>query len=86
MDEVKEVRGGGAKALDAASVELPDGSHDRIRAGATRTRLQEATEGPLVLDVLVDVRDSQLRFPEKRVVGAPEDLSLLGDRADDGLE
>jgi len=39
-----------------------------------------------VIRVLIDVRDPQLRLPQEGVVGAPEDLALLGDRCDDRLE
>ena len=53
---------------------------------AAHARVEEAAEGALVVRVLVDVRDAQLGLPQKRVVGALEDLPLLGDRADDGLE
>jgi len=40
----------------------------------------------LVLPVLVDVGDAQLRLPQEGVVGPFEHLPLLRDRADDGLQ
>jgi hypothetical protein len=47
--------------------------------------VQKRGEGQLVLAVLIDVRNPQLRFPEPCVVGTPERLPLLGDGTDNGL-
>src|SRR3546814_19304663 len=44
---------------------------------ATRTGVEQVTERPLVLRVFVDIGYAELRFPEKGVVGAFENLTLL---------
>ena len=67
-------------------VEAADGFHNRLPVGATSAGVQETTESELVVSVFVDVGDAQLGLPQKGVVGALEDLALLGDRADDGFE
>ena len=86
MEEVEEVRGRRPEALDPALVEPPDRGEELLLAAAARARVKEPRERELVLPVLVDVGDAELRLPEEGVVRALEDLALLRDRADDRLE
>jgi hypothetical protein len=84
--EVTQVRGGRTETFDTTRIELSDRLEQSGFTGAARARVQEATEAQLVLAVLVDVGNPQLRLPEERVVRPLEDLSLLGDRAHHRLE
>lgn len=86
MQEVEEVRRRRTQPLDVFLVELPDGAQDVVLGLAAGAQVQEAPERDLVLAVLVDVGNAQLGLPEEGVVGALEDLALLRDGADDGLE
>jgi hypothetical protein len=86
VQEVEQVRGRGAQALDARPVECLDRRQDMRLGVATQARVEEPAEGELVVAVLVDIRDAQLRLPEEGVVGALEDLALLRDGVDNRLQ
>jgi hypothetical protein len=86
MQEIEEVRCRRTQPFDVFLVELPDGVQDVVLGLAAGAQVQEAPERDLVVAVLVDVGDAQLGLPEEGVVGALEDLALLRDRADDGLQ
>lgn len=86
MEKVQQVGCRRTETFDLLAVELANGGDDRLFALAAAADIQEAAESDLVLAVLVDVWDPQLRLPEKGVVSALEDLALFGDRRDDRLE
>ena len=86
MKKVEEVGDGGAKPLDLQAVDRVDMADDFLGRVATRTGVEQAAERALVLRAFVDVGDAELRFPEKRMVRALEDLALLGDGVDDSFE
>ena len=86
MHEVDQIRCGGAQTLDLPGVEVTDRRDDAVVPGAADARVQEPGEGQLVVAVLLDVRDTQLGLPKKRVISAFENLPLLGDGSDDGLQ
>ena len=86
MEKVQEVCCGRPQAFDSPLVELVDGTKNLVFLAATAADIQKAPEGTLVFSRFIDVRNAQLRFPQKGVVRAFEDLPLLGNRADDGLE
>lgn len=48
--------------------------------------MQHPGERSLMIWILVDVRNTQLGFPEECVVRPLEDLALLGNRRDHGFE
>jgi hypothetical protein len=86
VQEVEEIGRGRPKSLDALFVKPANGGDDILFIRTAAARIQETAEVQLVGRRLVDVRNSELRLPEKRVVGTLEDLPLLGNRPDDGLE
>lgn len=67
-------------------IQRVDRLNQRLFAIAAQTRLQESSERPLMRGIFVDVRNPQLRFPQERVIGPLENLTLLGDRVHDGLQ
>ena len=80
MEEVEEVRRGRPETLDPLAVE---GEHEVEQAalvGRVQAPVEEVGEGPLVLVVLVDVGDAELRLPVEGVGGPLEHLLLLGHR------
>ena len=86
VQEVEQVGRRWSESLDLVAIERSDGlEYLRFRVAA-RARVEERGERQLVLPVLIDVRDAQLRLPEPRVIRAPEHRPLFRDRADDGLE
>lgn len=71
MEKVQQVGCRRTETFDLLAVELANGGDDRLFALAAAADIQEAAESDLVLAVLVDVWDPQLRLPEKGVVSAP---------------
>ena len=86
VQEIEQVRRGGAQPLDRALVEPPNGGQDLRLRGATGAGVEEAAEGALVVGVLVDVGNAQLRLPQPRVIGPLEELPLLSHGMYDCLE
>ncbi|GAV36263.1 hypothetical protein ROTAS13_03950 [Roseomonas sp. TAS13] len=86
MQEVEEVGDRRTEALDGFGVDLPYGG-DNLQLGvAADAGVEQAAEGALVLRVLIDVGDAELRLPEEGVVRTLEDLPLLCDGVDHGLQ
>ena len=86
MNEVQQVRHSRPKAFDLMRVDPADGLDHLLGVIATVARMQQSGEGALVGGVLIDVGDAQLGLPEKRMLGALEDLALPCHRTHDRLE
>ncbi|WP_214675465.1 hypothetical protein, partial [Escherichia coli] len=48
--------------------------------------MEQSTEGPLVLRILIDIRNAQLRLPKEGMIGAFEYLPLLRNGAYDRFQ
>ena len=79
MKEVEDVGRGRRETLDRVSVECMNGGEEFTLAGTASAGIQEAGEDNLVVPILIYVGNSELGFPEKRVVRASKDLALLSD-------
>lgn len=86
MQEVEEVCRGRAEAFDRLRIEYVYRIDEHVAAFAAETHVEKRPERALVLGMLVDVWNAQFRLPEKRVVGALEQLPLFVDGANDSLE
>ena len=86
MQEVEDAGHGGAEALDFAPVQDVDFFEQLLLSGGRQAAFQKLTEGPLVVLVLVNVRDAQLGLPVERVGRALEHLLLLADDAEHEFE
>jgi hypothetical protein len=86
MKEVEEVCDRRPEPLDLQPINRVDVADDLLGGVATRARVEKPPESPLIVRALVYVGDAKLGLPQKGVIGAFEDLALLGNGMDDGLE
>ncbi len=86
MKEVEQIGDGRSETLDPSAVDLANGFEHIALASAANARVQQAAERLLIFGVLVDVRNAQLRLPQKCMIGAFEYLPLLGNGADDRFQ
>ena len=86
VNEVKQVGRGWPQALDALRFERPDCLEHVSLFCAAVASMQQPSKGALIVPVFVDIRDPQLGLPQERMIGALEDLALLGNRGHDRLE
>jgi hypothetical protein len=86
VEEVEQVGNGRAEPLDLQPVDRVDVVDDLLGGVAARAVVEQPAERALVLGAFVDVGDAQLRLPQEGVLRTLKDLTLLGDRMDDGLE
>lgn len=86
MDEIKEVGHCRAETLDRERIDLANRLDNGLGGVATVASMQKARECALIFGVFVDVRNAQLRLPEKRMVRPFENLALFGNRSDHRLQ
>jgi hypothetical protein len=63
-----------------------DMADDLLGSVATRARIEEPSESPLIVGILVYVGNAKLRLPQESVVRTFENLALFGDGVDNGFK
>src|SRR3546814_4282563 len=86
VKKIEQVGDRWPEPLDLQAIDRVDMANNFLGRVATRTGVEQVTERPLVLRVFVDIGYAELRFPEKGVVGAFENLTLLCDGMNDRFE
>src|SRR5205809_225321 len=86
MQKIKQICRCGTEPLDGRAVERLDRLDHMFLGVAAKTGIEKISEDHLIGSIFVDVRDSQLWLPHERMVRALEDLPLLRNRIQDGLE
>jgi len=86
VKKIEQVGDRGPEPLDLQAIDRVDMANNFLGRVATRTGVEQATERPLVLRVFVDIGYAELRLPEKGMVSAFENLTLLGDGMNDRFE
>lgn len=66
MHEVPQVRYRWPQAFDAQHIDASNGLNNGVILVAAIACVQQRSERALVVTMLIDVWDTQLRFPEKR--------------------
>ena len=86
MNKIQQVRNGGTKAFHPPTVETAYRSDEVVGLVTAGTGGEKAAKRELIFGALVDIWNAQLGFPKKGMVGTLEDLALLRDGPDHGLE
>ena len=86
MKKIENVGDGWPKPLDAKVRQAKNLAQKLLFGFGRETVLQKCSEGSLVLFVLVDIRDAELRLPIKSMRSPFEDLFLFSDATEHELE
>ena len=86
VQEIQKVCHGRSKALDLQRIDTTDSRQNFGLGVSADAGVKHVAKGALIDRAFINVRDTQLGFPQKSVIGTFENLTLLGHRMNHGFQ